>query len=221
MLVATVVSNAIHGLERTFVSSAAIDYTFAPVTADFDLDLRDTDVLIVPNGSDHVAMLRVKDQVRAFLGGGGTLFCFDGWFTDWIPGNRWVHDNSKKTIDVRYTVRTDRYGLFDGVDLDDLQFNHGISGWWACGYIEPAPGADVVLEDTWQRPMIVLDEATTAGRMVLTASGPLGDFGQGADEEGSFTLGDLPSTEDTNGLVTLYHNIVRYVTDAHVPSSAT
>jgi len=209
MLSAVVVSNAIHGLERTFQSNRAVQYRFAPITEDFGLDLTDADVLIVPNGSDHVAMLKVKDQVRRFLDAGGTLLCFDGWFTDWIPGNRWIHDNSKKTIDVRYAVRTDRHGLFDGVDLDDLQFNHGISGWWACGYIEPADGADVVLEDTWERPMIVLDETTTAGQMVVTASGPLGDFGD-TTEDGSFTLGDLPASDDTSGLVALYRNILSY-----------
>ncbi|MEM8964023.1 MAG: hypothetical protein AAGD38_21235 [Acidobacteriota bacterium] len=174
MIEATVVSNGIEGLEEFFPSRANVRYRFVELDDAPQLDLDDTDLLIVPNGSDHVAMLTLRHQVAAFLDRGGAVFCFDGWFTDWLPGNRWVHDNSRATRDVRYRVRTDRHALFDGVDLDDFQFTHGISGWWACGRIEPAPGADVVLEDTWGRPMIVLDEVTTPGLIALTASGPLG-----------------------------------------------
>ena len=124
------------------------------------------------------------------------MCCFDGWFMDWVPGNRWVHDNQKATKDIRYFVQQDRYNLFDGVNLDDLQFNHGISGWWACGYIEPAPGANVLLADTWGRPMIVLDESTTKGLMVLTASGPLSDKNFDYEED---------------GLSVLYRNIMRLI----------
>jgi hypothetical protein len=51
--------------------------------------------VVVPNGSDHVAMQRAAGAVRGHLDGGGALFCFDGWFTPWVPGNRWVMDNSR------------------------------------------------------------------------------------------------------------------------------
>ena len=51
-----------------------------------------------------------------------------------------------------------------------------MSGWWACGYIKPNPGADVVIEDTWHRAIVVLDDVSTNGRMLLTASGPLADM---------------------------------------------
>jgi hypothetical protein len=104
-------------------------------------------------------------------------------------------DNSRATRDVRYRVRDDRRGLTAGVPLDHLNFSHGMSGWWACGYIEPAPGADVVLEDTWGRPIMVLDEATTAGAMLLTASGPLAGAAWG---------------DEHAGLLTLYHNLLDY-----------
>jgi hypothetical protein len=176
MLQALVISNAIHGIERMFVSNLDVYYDFAGVTRDFKPTLANYDVLIVPNGSDHIAMLRLKDDVQAFLDAGKTLMCFDGWFTGWIPRNQWVMDNSKKTIDVRYRVKTDRHGLFDGLDVNQFIFSHGMSGWWACGYIEAAPDADVLLEDTWERPIIVIDEVSTQGLMLLTASGPMADM---------------------------------------------
>ena len=172
MLRTTVVSN-IEGVDRWLPALPSVAYAVQSVGADFQLDLDGADALLVPNGSDHVAMHRNRERVRTFLEAGHALLCFDGWFTDWIPGNRWVLDNTKVTRDWRYFVRTDRYGLFDGFDLDALNFSQGMSGWWACGYIDAAADADVLLVDTWGRPMMVLDESTTAGTMILTASGPL------------------------------------------------
>ncbi len=175
MLNALLISNNIAGLENYYVSSDLVQYTICCITKDFDPDLSPYNLLVVPNGSDHVAMAKIKDKVRAFLNVGNALVCSDGWFTDWIPGNQWQMDNSKKTIDIRYAVKTDRYGLFNDLNIDELTFSHGMSGWWACGFIQAADGADVLVEDTWHRPIVVLDEVSTGGKMLLTASGPLAD----------------------------------------------
>ncbi len=196
MLDTYIISNEIHGLDHYFCGNDVANYRFVPVSAGLHLDLSQADVLVVPNGSDHIAMYGARHPVHQFLERGGHLLCFDGWFTDWIPGNRWIHDNARATRDIRYRVHTDRYELFDGVELDDLQFNHGISGWWACGYIEPAPGADILLCDTWERPVIVLDESTTRGTMILTASGP---------------LSDVTFEKEVNGLSRLYQNMLRFL----------
>lgn len=185
---AVVISNGLEGLGRMFPSDERVRFRTVPTSPDFAPDFAGADLVVVPNGSDHVAMQRAAGAVRTHLDGGGALFCFDGWFTPWVPGNRWVMDNSKATKDVRYRVRTDRHGLFAGVPVADFEFSHGMSGWWACGYIEPAPGADVVLEDTWGRAVVVLDEATTPGMMLLTASGPLAGVRFGAEHAGLFTL---------------------------------
>ncbi len=176
MLKAAVISNAIVGLNESYISNDLVDYRIETITENFDPDLSDVDLLIVPNGSDHIAMLKIKDKVGDFLGDGKTLCCFCGWFTDWVPGNQWKHDNTKATKDFLLAIKTDRYGLFDGLNLDKFNYNHGITGWWACGYIEANPEADVVLEDAWHRPIMVLDEVTTNGLMILTASGPVGDY---------------------------------------------
>ena len=195
MLSALVISNGI-GAADAYQSNADIRCDVVEVGTGFRFDATEYDVLLVPNGSDHVALLHARDDVRAFLDGGGALFCFCGWFTNWIPGNRWVHDNTHPTRDVRHRLGTDRHGLFAGVDLAKFDHNrHGISGWWACGYIEPAPGADAVLLDTWGRALVVLDETTTPGLILATASGPLGDFG---DYGGG-------------ALAAVYRNLLRYV----------
>lgn len=201
MIQAAVISNGVDGILRYFVSNNDVTYTLLEIEKDFNPDFKPYHLLIVPNGSDHIAMAKIKNKVAAFLDEGKSLFCFDGWFTNWIPDNQWIMSNEKKTIDIRYKIKTDRYNIFEGIDIDKLIYNHNISGWWACGYIDASKNADVLLEDTWQRPIIVLDEKTTNGTMILTASGPLGDSGA------------IPSDEETSysALGKLYHNMLRLI----------
>lgn len=195
---AAVVSNGIEGLQNYFISSAIIHYTFLEITKDFNPNLDDYNVLVVPNGSDHIAMNKIKNKVAAFLENGNTLFCFDGWFTNWIPNNQWIMSNDLKSIDQRYTVRSDNNNLLENVNINDLIYNNNISGWWSCGYIEASEKAEVILKDTWQRPIVVLDEKSTNGIIFLTASGPLGD--KGIDTKSSNYL--------TDALSQLYQNVV-------------
>lgn len=113
-------------------------------------------------------------------------------------------DNSRRTLDVRYAPGPDPHGLLRNIDLDELNFSHGMSGWWACGYLRAAPGAQVLLADTWQRPVAVLDEASTRGRMLLTASGPLADVTRAGRPDGA--------------LVTLYRNFIHLLSTSPVPA---
>jgi hypothetical protein len=89
----------------------------------------------------------------------------------------------------------------NNVAVEELTFNHGISGWWSCGYIKAAAGAEVILEDTWQRPIIVLDELSTNGTIILTASGPLGD--------GNYSL-DGEEEHRASALAMLYHKLILF-----------
>ncbi|CAM2068328.1 hypothetical protein SCOR_23365 [Sulfidibacter corallicola] len=200
---AAYIDNGIHGLADAFPNQSYIEYTALPVGADFRPDLDPYDLLVVPNGSDHVAMFAIRDAVRGFLERGGALFCFDGWFTDWVPGHTWICDTQKPTREVRYLVDHAPEGLMDDVNLDDLIFMNGISGWWACGYIDPAPSAQVVLRDTWNRAVVVWDDRSTQGTLFLTASGPLGHY----REYGG-----------ANGLTALYENALRLLARSRVPA---
>jgi hypothetical protein len=173
-----VVSNGIQGLSQAYATHPQGGYRSVRVQPGGLLSIGMPDVLVVPNGSDHVAMHRARSEVHAMLTQGGTLVVPDGWCTPWVPGNRWHHDNRHPTHAMRHRVQTDRYGLLDGLDMSGFDFLNGISGWWSCGYIEPAPGADVLLEDPWGRALVVLDEETTPGRMLLTASAPLAEAAQ-------------------------------------------
>lgn len=198
MIKAIVVDNGIVGLRPCFQSNEKIQYDWALLDGKNQADFSAYDLLIVPNGSDQVALSRMCGAIHTFLEAGKTLFCFDGWFLDWLPGNQWLMDNSKKTIDIRYYIQADPYRFFEGVDLNAFIFSNGISGWWACGYIDAAPGATVILQDTWQRPIMVLDEVTTKGKMFLTASGPLGDSSYATTDDGA----------SMDHLARLYHRVL-------------
>lgn len=191
MLKAAVISNNIEGIEHMFVSNSKINYTLFEITAKFDPDFTGYDILLVPNGSDNIALYKIREKIHQFLADGKVLFCFDGWFTDWVPGNKWIMDNEHKTIDIRYHIVNDKYNLFKGIDLDKFIFSHGISGWWACGYIETTRPECVLLADTWERPIIVIDDKSTAGLMVLTASGPMADLLFGTNSEGQTSWDEI------------------------------
>ncbi len=191
MLKAAVISNNIEGIEHMFLSNSKINYTLFEITAHFDPDFTGYDILLVPNGSDNIALYKIREKISQFLAAGKVLFCFDGWFTDWVPGNKWIMDNEHKTIDIRYHIVNDKYKLFEGIDLDKFNFSHNISGWWACGYIEPANADTVLLADTWERAIIVVDEVTTAGTMILTASGPMADLLFGTNSEGQTSWDEI------------------------------
>lgn len=180
-----IVCNGAGAAEDYWADGSGVRFSTATVGSGFSLDLAGADVLLVPNGSDHVAMERNAPIVWSFLDRGGVLACFDGWVTPWIPGNEWVMDNDFRTADVRYRKKSDRWGLLEGVNIDALTFRRGISGWWACGYINAAPGADAVLEDIWGRPVLVVDAATTPGLMMLTASGPVGPLSRAEEPDPS------------------------------------
>lgn len=183
---ALIISNGIEGLHSLYQPTEAILYDWVEVTPNFNPKLDGYDLLIVPNGSDHIALYRIKDRIKAFLDAGGALFCFDGWFTDWVPGYRWLMDNTQKSIDVRYKIKDDPFQLSQQFEVEDLNFSHGISGWWACGYIEcVSPLGHVLIEDTWGRPLVVIDETTTAGLMVLTASAPAADLSYATTDDGA------------------------------------
>jgi len=195
MLKAMVISNGI-GAEDAYLSNSEVEFETVQIGPGFAIDLTGYHLLVIPNGTDHVALFRNRDRIREFLDQGNMLFCFCGWFLDWVPGNRWIHDNAKATRDVRHFAGENYLNLLAGVDLAKLDHNaHGISGWWSCGYIEPANEAKALIHDTWGRALVVVDDVTTRGLMFLTASGPVGDYGRFGD---------------TGPIGQIYENLIRF-----------
>lgn len=176
MLNAALVHSGVAGAENYFKNSAEVRYRIERIVASWSPDFSRDSLVIVPNGANHVALYEARAAIHALLARGGVLACFCGFFTPWIPGNVWRHDNSKPLSAVRYRVQHDALGLFDGVKVDDLTYeSHGISGWWACGRIETSHADSIVLIDNFDRVLMVADRRSTPGLVIATASGPLGD----------------------------------------------
>jgi hypothetical protein len=193
-----IIDNGI-GSGRGYPDQDEIVFDRVTTSRNFRPDLSRYDLLIVPNGADHVAMFRIRDQVREMLAAGKAVFCFCGWFTDWIPGHRWVHDNSHPTKEMRHFPGSDPQGLMKGFEPAFLDHNqHGISGWWACGYIESDDPETVLVRDTWGRGVVIADGITTNGFLFLTASGPVGDYS---------------SYPAWSPLAILYKNMLKHVID--------
>jgi hypothetical protein len=70
---AAVVSNGIEGLEKYLFQAISCNIHFRN-NKEFSPDLDLYHLLIVPNGSDHIAMHKIKDKVLTFLNNGNTLF---------------------------------------------------------------------------------------------------------------------------------------------------
>ncbi|MDA9555702.1 hypothetical protein N9R54_05645, partial [Pelobium sp.] len=187
-----------HSSSQSFISNDKVAYTHVYVDENFNPDLSDFDLLITGNPTDHIALFKIKDKIYDFLQSGKALFCFSGWYLDYIPGNKWVMERDIKSIDIRYFKGEDRHNLLDGVNIDELIYQNGISGWWACGHIEKGINADAVLLDTLKRPIMILDEHSTAGTIICTASGPLSDSMK--TEEGK-----------SKAVTVLYHNLINFI----------
>lgn len=198
MINAAVVNSGVHSSKSGFKDNDQIKYTYLDVTGNFNPDLSPFDLLLTGNPTDHVALYKIKDKIADFLNAGKTLFCFSGWYTNYIPGNRWVMERDIKTIDIRYYKESDKNGLLNGVNIDELIYMNGISGWWACGHIETSPNAEVLLVDTLKRPIMILDEQTTNGTIICTSGGPLN--GRKSKNE-----------EDLHAINVLYNNLIDYI----------
>ncbi|MDE2149365.1 MAG: hypothetical protein KGJ55_05940 [Gammaproteobacteria bacterium] len=198
MLKAALIENGDLGNRRHFVDNERIVYRHERIARGWTPDFSGDDLVVVPNGADHVALYRAREATAAVLARGGAVACFCGCFTPWLPGTVWIHDNSCPNREVRYHVVADPLGLMHGVDPARLSTeSHGISGWWACGYLQTTYPESVVLADTWQRPVLIADTRSTPGLIVATASGPLGE--------------PDPAAADGGGPLRLYRNILRAV----------
>ncbi len=176
MLQAALIDNGVYGTQDYFTDTAQICYRRERVLGDWKPDFSNDDVVVAPNGTDHVALYRARTAIAAVLARGGAVVNLCGCFTPWLPGTVWVHDNSHSNREVRYNIVADPLGLMNGVDPLRLSTeSHGISGWWACGYLKTNHSESIVLVDTWQRPVLIADIRSTPGLIIATASGPLGD----------------------------------------------
>lgn len=189
------IHSGVAGTEQYYRGDAEHRYRCERIGADWQPCFDEDDVVLVPNGANHVALYEARAHLHHFLARGGALLCFCGFFTPWLPGNQWRHDIGRDLRQLRYRVVADDLQLFEGVEAEELCSDaHGIRGGWACGDIQTHHADSVVLMDNYQRTLLVADRRSTPGLIIATASGPLGD--------------DAPDGA-AHGARRLYRNILR------------
>ena len=189
------VHSGVAGTEHAYRGDVTHHYRLEHISANWQPCFDHDDVVLVPNGANHVALYEARAHLHKFLARGGALLCFCGFFTPWLPGYYWQHSIGHDLRKLRYRVVNDELNLFEGVDVEKIcRDEHGIRGGWACGDIQTNYAASVVLVDNYERTLVVADRRSTAGLIIATASGPLSD--------------DAPHNP-ADGTRRLYRNILR------------
>lgn len=157
-------------------------FEFIPALQLGRTDLSPFDMFIAPNGTDHVALYKSREKIRAFLDEGKIVMCFCGWTTDWIPGARWVMqtDIPLRTYSIRFP--NPAHPVLEGVGIEEVNLSNGKRGFWSCGHIEVTPNAEVLMMNNLNQCVMFVDEKTTRGAIVATASAPVPGFGEKGKE---------------------------------------
>ena len=167
----------------------AHSFTIIPALSLEQADLSEYDMFIAPNGTDHVALFRNREKIQELLDRGGAVLCFCGWTTDWIPGSTWEMQYNIPLRTYEVTFPDPDHPLLQGVRINEVNISNGKRGFWVCGHINAAPDAEILMVNNLNEPVMILDERSTAGTIVATASGPLPGSGEeGAGEPHSFDI---------------------------------
>ncbi|HEY4005557.1 MAG TPA: hypothetical protein VGM60_10300 [Pseudonocardia sp.] len=134
--------------------------------------------LVVTGMVDQEFLLRHRDWIEAYLGGGGVLVFGGHLHRRWLPGaSPFVPLEPAGLAAYRVTEIAD-HPLFAGRTPDELTFRRGVAGFFARGHHPPPPGAQVLVRLAGGQPCTYLDQVSTAGTILVQAtSDPLGTLG--------------------------------------------
>ncbi|WP_412032990.1 hypothetical protein ACLIR7_18425 [Nitratireductor aquimarinus] len=135
--------------------------------------------LITGNQLDQNAMMTMRDALTAFLDAGGRWF-FNGHMVrpliDGLSQYRPICQPKRADFDL---TSVNRHPLFDGIDLEKLETNKGVAGFYGRGCNPPPPGAVVInglgsthvpVDWVWSRP--------EGGRVFSHSGNDLGSMGR-------------------------------------------
>lgn len=134
------------------------------------------DAVIVPDRTHRGLLYAAKSEIADYLARGGTIVAFGE--TDahaWLPGVRWEHRPTNfwwwKTPGASLGLRlaTPSHSL-----LDYLTLEHAT--WHYHGVFAPPPGAHTIIAAP-DGAVLYEDQATTAGRMIVTSLDPFYHYG--------------------------------------------
>lgn len=144
----------------------------APPEALDGLDLDAFDVILVPCRTPADRMIPHAARLRAYLDKGGTIVATGESHSElWLPGLHFTPQPTnfwwwlEEGADLGVRVQRPDHSLFGYLTEADCTYH-------LHGYFDAPEGAEVLVVDGAERPILYIDEVTTAGRMVLTTLDP-------------------------------------------------
>ena len=141
------------------------------------LTLERFDAVLVPCRTPADRMMPHAAQLRAYLEAGGTVIATGESDSQlWLPGVRFTPQPTnywwwlEKDGDLGVQVSQPDHALFRFLDPEALT-------WHLHGWFTPAPGAEVIATNAEGGAILMIDEVTTKGRMVLTTLDPFYHYG--------------------------------------------
>lgn len=134
-------------------------------------DLAEFAAIVVPSVVDQEFLAEEADSIVAYLESGGVLVSFAKVFRAWLEGYRW-RSNAYSPRELELEIVRD-HPVIAPLAARDLNWYEGVQGWFTRGYLETPAGGRPLVVDPDDRPVIAVDDETTAGTIFATAGADL------------------------------------------------
>lgn len=126
--------------------------------------------LIITNYVDEDFMVTYRSVLERYLEGGGVIFSLSEMSKSYLP-NAPIWHRSPTALKEREIIVTEPvYPMFEGVNPYDLNYRQGVKGFFTRGYFKELPqGAEVIVKDELDAPIIYVDRDSTNGVLIVGA----------------------------------------------------
>ena len=144
--------------------------------------LKSFNVLLVTDFIDQEYLFEQKDVILDFLNAGNIVVACTHMCRPWLPNvNLFMPKEIRKHSDYEVTP-TETPEFFAGVDMQELAYRKGVSGFYARGYHPvPVKDAQVILTFLDGTPITVIDRSSTNGTIVAHSARDLTSYATGAN----------------------------------------
>lgn len=132
-------------------------------------------VVKIPGGVDEILLYENREKIHEFLDKGGIIISFTQNYLDWLPGNS-LYTASPTPIKDRSVV-TCGHVITEGVKEYDMNYRHGVKGFFNRGFFKAPANSTVILKDSDGECVAYIDTESTNGIIVSTAGSDLISFG--------------------------------------------
>lgn len=142
------------------------------------IDLSARAGLVVSSQVDQEYLHRHRDRIREYLDAGGVV-AFSGHLSrPWLPGAGRFEPKKIESHDDYTVLEATPHPVFDGVSMEDLTYQRGVSGFFARGHNPPPEHATTILRLPGDEPIVYVDEESTDGTIFAHSGNDLISLGR-------------------------------------------